>query len=460
MSNWKINRRFFLSSSGSVLLLPLLESLVPSVASAAGEGDPRRFIGMYMPNGTYNRPGDQVWYPSTGQITTNLPLVLAPFAVNRGDFSIIKYLKMDARNQGEYKGGGGHASSVTSFLTCQTFTDPKGANYCTVPGSSFDQMYARTSGKQALVLSGGNDAGTPDGLPFNYSGYLSYNNGQVVEPNRNPYYLYQSMFANLAPTAPTSAPARAAVRNKSILDSAYKDLAELKIKLGKSDNIKLEQHLSNLRDLETKLNAVAPVPVVGRQCPSSAAPGTFLDNSDRNGQQQNYTQRMQAFMDMIVIAFQCDIARSVSFMYDGEVGERVYDAQIPIDLRYNGVDLTSVGCHIGISHGGRDRCINRDRYYMYLMTYLINKLKGVTDPSGSPILDNTILLNGFAVSDGNHMDGSGGVPVVVAGGRNFMKPGFSYDAGSYDMKDLLYTFNTHLGMGLNNFAGGNRLMGI
>jgi hypothetical protein len=46
------------------------------------------------------------------------------------------------------------------------------------------------------------------------------------------------------------------------------------------------------------------------------------------------------------------------------------------------------------------------------------------------------------------------------GGRNFLNPGSAYDLSGYDMKDLLYTFNTHLGMGLSNFVGNNNLIKI
>ncbi len=98
MSNWKISRRHFISSSGTMLLLPLLEGFVPSIARAAGTADPKRFVGMYMPNGTWNRPGDQVWYPPTGALTTDLPPVLSPFSDNRSDFSVVKNIAMTARD--------------------------------------------------------------------------------------------------------------------------------------------------------------------------------------------------------------------------------------------------------------------------------------------------------------------------------------------------------------------------
>ncbi len=166
-------------------------------------------------------------------------------------------------------------------------------------------------------------------------------------------------------------------------------------------------------------------------------------------------------MDMITLGFQCDIIRSASVMYDGETGGRNFGNQVPAHLVYNGASLDSVENHIGISHsGGRDKCITRDRLYMNIMVYLINKLKQAKDPSGSSIIDNTIIVNGYAVSDGNHSNGDGGVPIIVGGGRNLINPGDSYDVSGYDMRDLLYSINVQLNMGMDNFVGANRLIKI
>ncbi len=78
----------------------------------------------------------------------------------------------------------------------------------------------------------------------------------MVEPNKNPVYLYKAMFANLVPTTISNPKSlAAATRNKSILDTSVADIKELKSQLGRSDNMKLDQHLSTLRALEIKLNA-------------------------------------------------------------------------------------------------------------------------------------------------------------------------------------------------------------
>jgi hypothetical protein len=162
---------------------------------------------------------------------------------------------------------------------------------------------------------------------------------------------------------------------------------------------------------------------------------------------------------MIALGFKCDLFRSVSFMYDGEVSDRQH-VDCPPSLFFNGVDFTPSGMHIEISHygdptaGGRNRTIGRDRYYLWLMTYLLEALKQGTDPSGSRILDNTIALGGFLINDGNHTPGGGeGTPMVLGGGRNFMHPGNSVELAGADMADLFYTFSTFMNLGWSDYLG-------
>jgi hypothetical protein len=472
VSNWKIDRRRFITGAGAVFVLPLLEGLFPRKALSAGNTDPRRFVSLYIPNGTYNNIGDAVWYPPAGQMTAGtLPLVLSPFGANVGDFSVLMHPSCAARNAADSatyaaRGvGGGHVSAVTTWLSQTVYSSPT-SGQCSVAGSSFDQLLADNTGKPVLVLSGGTSTGSPDGAPFDYSDAISYQNGQPLTPHKNPVELYNAMFASLVPPdAGQPTPIAAAARNRSILDTATADIADLQSKLGKNDALKLEDYFTSIRDLETKLYVTTPPPLVS-QCQPIPAPPESLDNVDLDGTlSSDYSARCQAFFDMVLLAFKCDLTRSVSFMYDGEVGARHLDSAVPSTLVYDSVDL-SADVHLGISHyssntNGREKCISRDRYYLSQFFYLLNNLKGATDPSGSPILDNSILLCGFNVIDGSH-NGSvnEGTPMIVGGGKNFMHPGNSFDLKGADMKDLFFTFNGFLGMGLPNFQGSSSTVSI
>ena len=467
MSHWRIQRRQLITGAGAIFALPLLESHFSKKALASGTSDPLRFVSLYMPNGTYNVKGDAVWYPqnlTTGPLSASnfsARSVFAPFTGELGNFSILMHPSCSARDKAAstVPDGGGHVSAITTWLSQQIFTDVN-SSQCTVPGSSFDQLIANALNKPNLVLSGGCNDSTPDGITFNYADYVSFSNGQPNEPHKNPVELYNAMFAGLV-APPMGTPPVAAARNHSILDSSLADIKDLQSKLGKTDNQKLDDYFTSIRDLETK---IFTPPVVASACTPGSPPSSTLDNVDLDGSLSSiYDQRVQSFFDMIVLAFKCDLVRSVSFTFDGETCGR-QNNPCPTNLLYDNADLTGQ-LHIGISHYGQnsngdEKCISRDRNYLSLVFYLIDALKQATDPSGSAMLDNTAVLAGFNVVDGQHTGNAEGTPMIMGGGKNFMHPGNCFDLKGADMKDLFYTLSTYLKLGWSNFQGSTNVLSI
>jgi hypothetical protein len=273
------------------------------------------------------------------------------------------------------------------------------------------------------------------------------------------------MFANLVstpgmPTPPVAT--AAATRNHSILDGALADIKELQGKLGKNDVAKLDDYFTSVRALETKLFTAAPM-MVTSACTPGTQPDASLDNSDSDGNLSPvYIARVQAFFDMVALAFKCDLTRSVVFMYDGDGAARHLNNAVPMQYILNGASMTGE-LHLGISHysndNGRDKCVTRDRMYMSLFFYLLDQLRAGTDASGSAILDNTAVMAGFGVVDGDHQDGNtAGVPLVMGGGKNFMSPGQCIDLNGADRKDVFFTLGNYLGLGLQNFQGSTNLL--
>lgn len=459
--SYKINRRYFLSSSGLMLTLPLLESLSPYTRALAAVPAVGRAVWLYMPNGTYNRTNDAPWHPATGKLTTNLPDVLSPFANRIADFSVLKNIRnasRDATDLNYYnfnKNGGGHVSAVSSFLSSQVINTP-GSTACSISRPSVDQIIAQKSGKKSLVLHMGPLTSGADSSPFDYSNYISFNGGKPFPPLYNPHDVYKQLLGMVAPGSTTTPTAPALNQaKKSMLDQALTDLNDLKSKLGRTDQAKLDDYLTSVRSLETKLAGSGGGGTA--TCTAPGAPSANLNNYGGNNL-TDFQARAQAYFDMIAFAFSCDLARSVAFMFDGETGERIMNAQVPANLVFSGGAMDA-GMHIGIAHlGGRPKNVTKDRFYMYLMFYLVDKLKSMTDTNGSPILDNTIIHLGYGVYAGDH--GNGTPPVVLAGGRSLINPGSSYDVGAYDQKDLLFTIASKMNLGITAFEGSSKIVPI
>jgi hypothetical protein len=471
MKSWRIDRRRLLAGAGAIFTLPLLESFVSRTAWANGApNDPRRFVAMYMPSGTYNTVKDPVWYPAAGPLTRNLPLVLSPFADHIADFSVLMRLNCAIAEVARTRApdGGGHLGYSTTWLSQAALADFN-STQCTVPGSSFDQMIADATKTSVLCLTGGcHNVDRPDGSTFGYANYVSFKNGNVNEPYSNPIQLYNLMFANLASTGSGGPPPSwAAARNRSILDASLASIKELQSKLGRSDARKLDDHFASIRALEARLYGTSPPVTPG--CTPGTAPGPSLDVSDTFGTHSDtYNARVQAFMDMIVLAFKCDLVRSVSFMYDGEQNGRI-STPCDANLLYNNAPLGGTIQHNGIAHYnssatsdiGKAKAVSRDRNYLSLFFYLLDRLKQATDPSGSPILDNTIVFAGYNIPDGTHVTrNSAGRPLVLGGGKNFMHPGNCVDLGSADFIDLYYTFSTFLKLGWSDYKGSTKVLNI
>ena len=454
--NFKITRRHLLAASGGFLTLPLLESLSGRSAQAATTTDPRRLIMIHFPSGTVTRSDQPTWFSAPdGPLTaTTAPIPLQPFTANLGDITVLRGLTQSARDLTLKNGAGGHGGSKPCFFTGLVPANLN-TNASGITGDSFDVMYAKKTPTAKNIYLANSSQGGGDGISYAYE--LSLKDGQKVVPEINPVSFYNTYFKDLTGSGGTPTQSDY-VRNPKLLDVPTAATTSLRAQLGKADRVRLDSYLDSLADLKKSLGA--QLPVVG--CAKPGAPAVDASSTNRNGLKgMAYFSRMMAFNSLIATGFQCDLFRSVAISFGSEGAYTTYDGVYPATLNYNGATLTvqydhSVSHHSPISGEagtyGYEPNMTRDRLHMYVVVDLINKLKAVTDPSGSAVLDNTILMAGFCVDDGQHNSGpSLGTPLIVAGGKNFMTPGRSFDASKYDLNDLYFTFSGYLGMGLTNF---------
>ncbi len=470
-------RRSFLKAAGGfALAVPTLEAMFDNRALAAGDADPRRYICLYQASGSYLKANNGAfWYPGTtsGALDgANLPAVFSPFASNVNDLTIIRGLKNRARNQCGGKRGD-HSTSVASYLTSAPYMngdDPA----CTIRGDSFEQAMARANNLKPWALSaGGYDGYIADLTAFDYSRTVSYVGGQQANVFLNPVKLFATLFSGLPTGAPPAAKPPVFVRNRSILDSAVAGINKLKSKVGTADRLRVDAYYSGLRAFEaTYITADAGVPM--SSCMVGAAPASSLNNEDHNGTGTDFGPRLKAFMDCMVLAMQCDVGQMFSLMLEYEGTNRQFKNQIPSNLVYQGANMDTPGSHNEIAHwsdGGTGeeaershRCVSRDRFYASQLVYLINALKRVNDPSGAPMLDNTIIQWGVGLEDGNHNTGgmqtTTGHPTVLAGGKNFLGLGRFVALPNNDLSDLYFTINSKLGMGLTSFGGSTTALAL
>jgi hypothetical protein len=122
---------------------------------------------------------------------------------------------------------------------------------------------------------------------------------------------------------------------------------------------------------------------------------------------QNHTEHVRLMLDMIAVAFQSDTTRVSTFMFGNAVSG--------VNFRFlEGV----TDSHHETSHHSKDpeklkqyHLINRWHVDQY--AYLLRKLRDMKEGEGS-VLDNSMILFGSALSDGNSHNPHK-LPLVVGG---------------------------------------------
>jgi hypothetical protein len=188
-------------------------------------------------------------------------------------------------------------------------------------------------------------------------------------------------------------------QDKSILDYVTGDVARLQPGLGARDKNKLDEYLEAIRDIERRIqkaeeqSATMVLPVMERPV---GIPETFEEHA-------------KIMSDLMVIAFQTDMTRVVTFMMAREGSNRSY--------REIGVP----DGHHSVTHHQNDpdkiaKTQKIDEHHVKAFSYLVKRMNETQDGDGT-LLDHTMLLYGSSIRDGNVHDHHD-LPLVLVGGKS------------------------------------------
>ncbi|HKP64157.1 MAG TPA: DUF1552 domain-containing protein [Polyangiales bacterium] len=290
--------------------LPLVRALGSSVARAA---DPAlNFVCIYAPHGV----SAEFWAQRGSDTATSFDIAyencsLQPFddAKTYGKSFKDKILIIEGLDH--LSNANGHDSAGT-ILTGSRIDGKKPLN------ASLDQVLAVDKGLgmnnpvTSVSLGVGNDA--------NDSGVtLSYGAGGAPLPKIiDPQQAFELLFANLSVPNDTGAQAEAMHRRKvgqSILDFIRGEVGDLKPKLGASEQQKLDQHLTSLREIEKQLQGhAAPASCM---LPGKPDASKFPKLKQYNGGEPYFDAITDAQVDLLASALACGVTRFATlFMND------------------------------------------------------------------------------------------------------------------------------------------------
>jgi len=388
------NRRHFFQGMGACIALPAFSSL----AHGASRTAPTRMAVVYVPNGII--PAS--FWP-TGESASSFALTptLAPLANVHKQLQVISGLTDLSANAGP-DGAGDHARASGTFLTGVRIKKTAGSDIRA--GVSIDQVVANQIGHltrfssleltcDAVRKSGDCDSGYACAYEYNLA-WRSHN--QPLSPEHNPRFVFERLFGSGSPRERVANLKRRQAEQKSILDFVLDDARSVNAKLDGRDQQKLEQYLTSVREIETRIENSTRLPVKN---PDIDAPAGIPDS---------YEEHVALMFDMLALAFQTDSTRVATLLISREGSNRSF-ADIGIASGHH--DLTH--------HKNSAEIIEKvkliDRWYMQRFAKFLEKMQSTEDVDGKSLLDHSMILYGSGNADGNrhtHED----LPIVLAGG--------------------------------------------
>ncbi|MCA9213272.1 MAG: DUF1552 domain-containing protein [Planctomycetales bacterium] len=393
--SWALSRRTFLRGAGVAVGLPLLDAMShPGVAADQQNVPPPRLACVYVPNGVNIRK----WVPDDEGSNYTLSPTLQTLAEFRDDFSVLSQLSHP-------KTKGGHSGGDT-FLTGQDLGGTPGFDYKN--SISVDQLIAEKTGLvtrfPSIEISATGGTGNPG-----HTQTLAFNREGIPMPaERRPRAVFERLFVADFGNA-RAARKKQIAENKSILDVVIAEANSLNRKLGASDQRKLDEYLTSVREIERRVERSEqwldiPYPQVsGSNMPLDADP------SDHIGSHVYY----QIMFDLMYLAFQTDTTRVATF----QMAREAHGGWL------SNLGLTQSSNHHDLSHHGGDAdmlegLFRIDKYYLTQFAHFLGRLKSQSEGDGT-LLDRTMIVYGSGMNSG---EGGGhsaqNLPILFAGGKS------------------------------------------
>ena len=412
------------------MALPVLDVMGAEVTNEL----PRRFCALYTANGMSlpkkeNQLDEWSWFPRQER---------------NGEFVFGKSTEPLApfRQQLSFMGGLHHPSGPKAdphtcsdmWLTGAPLHNPKPGAYNSVGLDQVIALHTKQYCRQpSLVLS--IDAGT--GF-LSRTGTISYNlEGRPIPAENNPRRIFDRLFRGDRDSLESE---RAKLQRRiKLVDAVAESARTLDGKLGKSDRERMDQYLTSLDEVESRL--IASEQWIDIPLKEQDYSHLNLD-ATTEGEPAEYYKTM---FDLIALAFDADITRSVTFMLNREDGMGISDT-FPLKL---GLDKT----HHKLSHAtdekGQLHFAKYDHFLSQQIAHFLGRMNEYKDRQGA-VLDNTIVLFGSGASTTHN---SRNLPTLLAGGANMgLKHGSYWREDGARMANMYLSILHSLGVEEESFA--------
>ena len=375
-----LSRRTLLRGAGAALALPLLDAMIPAgTALAQTAAAPKPKLGFfYFPHGAIM----DKWVPAATGADFAMTPILAPLTAFRDQMTIVSNLRNKAA-----EGAGVHATSPGTWLSCASpfAVEVSDSNY----GISADQIAAQHLGQDtpfpSLEVCTEVKASSASGVcdedfGCGYGSTVSFRTRtQPLPMEHNPRKLFFRMFGQ-----GDTQEERVSIMNQkfSLLDMVAESSSALTGKLGTADQLRMDEYLDSVRDVERQVQKLGEQDFTGFDIPDAplGVPG-------------NWEEHTNLMFDLLALAYEVELTRVTTMMMSAELSMLTYN-QVGISDAYHPLS------HHRYVPDKMDKCAVVQTYHAKIFARFLERLSKTQDGDGS-LLDHSILLFGSNMSDSN-----------------------------------------------------------
>lgn len=405
-----LSRRTVLRGAGVSLALPWLEALVPAAAVGPSKlaEPPMRLAFLFMPCGV----NPDKWFPDGSGDDYAIKEHLEPLAPLKNEILLLENLW-----NANAVGRNGHWAKVPAWLSGGYVERSTGRDINT-GGTSVDQLISSRIGTRTPLPAVHFGVDAPRTGVDNIGGgfarivgsYISWRDPHTPAAKEIvPALAFDRLFRNGAPGT-GGAPSSRQRDEASILDVVLDEAAAVRRRGSQRDRHKLDEYMESVRSVETRIQASM------KPQPRWVNEGDLGVRRPDDGIPDSHEEHVRLMLDILLLAFWTDTTRVATFMYG--------DAQTGRNFSFlDGVNST----FHGISHHRNepDRLAEYEaiiNWHVRQTAYFLTRMRDL-DEGGSSLLDNSMVMFGSSLRDGNAHDPSN-LPLVLAGrGKGSLRPG-------------------------------------
>ncbi len=368
------------------MALPWMESMrvwgdEPGGKKAVGSEPPVRVAVFFSGNGFH---GKEWWARGEGK-TMELGKVLEPLADFRERMVFVQGLYNEEALKGNI-----HSSQTGNLLSGA----PLASGGEIRSGTSFDQLIAQHNGRStkvpSLVLAC--EKANPSvhkNYSMLYSSHISWSSPTTPTPlELYPALAFDRLFKDGAGKG-----------DRSVLDSVRGDAEDLRRKISRRDQQKLDEYLDSVREVEVRIESAGKGGRLEGWRPTLEKP-----NMPRpaDGIPQDIGEHMRLMCDILVLGFQTDSTRVTTLKLNNDHSS----------LRFPNLGVDYMIHHL-LSHSDTADWLKVNRLFTEQVAYVARKLAAIQEGPRTA-LDNSMLLFLSSMMNGGH--DATQLPVVMVGG--------------------------------------------